>query len=114
MKSENVPSRIEAENISDIHEKMENYSEKLLELAKKDPHVAQAINLALGIAMQSLYASIQILAKSQEDLSSDLRACIDEVAQDYAEYESSQLKRRVDQTIEQQNKRIERQAEALT
>jgi len=51
--------------------------------------------------------------KEREAIRSELRACIDEVAQDYAEFEASELKRRFDQVFEKQNTMIERHSEML-
>lgn len=113
MATRRVPDKAVADGLSDVREAFKVYSASLLELAKEQPRIAQVINQGLGIAMQSLTLSFQGLVSSQEDLSSELRACIDEVAKDYAEYETTELKRRFDQVIEQHKEKIERQAEAL-
>lgn len=57
--------------------------------------------------------SILNVERMRKDLEAVLRACVEEVAQEYAEFETSELKRRFDQIFEKQNERFERQAEAL-
>lgn len=55
----------------------------------------------------------ETLPNELEAIKLDLRASIDEVVEDYTEFEASELKRRVEQVFEKQDKLIERHAEML-
>ena len=82
-------------------------------IASKDPMVGVAFVLFLKIINYVTKEINQNAQKRQEDLKSELRDCIDEVARDYAEFETSELKRRVDQVFEQHNEKFDRYAEIL-
>ena len=52
--------------------------------------------------------AITLIKRIQATLEADLRNCIEEIAKDYAEYETSELKRQVNGALDRHNKVIDR------
>ena len=108
--SENALSK---PTISDLEREGEKFLDNLEVVFEKYPPVGNTFASFYRLLNVTANLLGQELLKEREAIRSELRACVDEVAQDYAEFEASELKRRFDQVFEKQNKVIERHSEML-
>ncbi len=99
--------------LGDLERRGEEFVENVEEVFEEYPSVGKTFASFYRLLTVTTNLLAQEQVKEREAIRSELRACIDEVAQDYAEFEASELKRRFDQVFEKQNTMIERHSEML-
>lgn len=99
--------RLENIDSSELRDELVSY---IAYISTKDQVVATTFVLILKLLSDAITGVYQ---GRQENLIADLRACVDEAAKDYAEYETTELKRRIDQVFIRYDRRMDRHDEAL-
>lgn len=100
---------VEYNESDDFPELLKAYESAVTSLMSENPLAAKAI---LAQATIFLYV-LRRISKELENIRLDFSNSMDEVAQDYAEYETAELKRHVDRSLEVYGRRLESLAEKV-
>lgn len=66
-----------------------------------------------GFAIHILDEATNIIRATEARLHAELRQCIEEVVEGYIEFETGELRKRLDRSIDRQNKRLENQDRSI-